>query len=53
MSIKSYSEYTDFELANAYFNRIQYMTDAADSFWNEVNNRKGNMTPIEWLNYNY
>ena len=56
--IRPYSEYTDFALANAYFNRIQYMTEdevsnETDDFWEEVDKRRGNMHPTEWLEYHY
>ena len=56
--IKPYTEYTDFGLANAYFNRIKYMTESelaeeTDDFWTEVDKRKGLMTRMEWLDYNY
>ena len=56
--IAPYKEYTDFALANAYYNRIQYMTEdeidnEVDNFWEEVDKRRGLMTRIEWLDYNY
>ena len=56
--IKPYSEYTDFGLASAYFNRIKYMTEEelkneVDDFWAEVDKRKGLMLRSEWLDYNY
>lgn len=56
--IKPYSEYTDFGLASAYFNRIKYMTEEelkneVDDFWAEVDKRRGLMLRSEWLDYNY
>lgn len=56
--IKPYSEYTDFGLASAYFNRIQYMSEEelkneVDDFWAEVGKRRGEMFPLEWLDYHY
>lgn len=56
--IAPYSEYTDFALASAYFNRIKYMTDEEvseerDNFWTEVDKRRGDMLRSEWLEYNY
>ena len=56
--IHPYSEFSDFGLANAYFNRIQYMTaeelaEEVDDFWAEVDKRRGEMLPSEWLDYNY
>lgn len=56
---KEYSEYTDFELANAYFNNILYNQnpdnnpDEYNAFWEEVDRRKGGMLRLEWLDYHY
>lgn len=54
--IRPYSEYTDFALANAYYNRLQYITDDTEEledFWEEVDKRRGEMLPSEWLDYHY
>lgn len=50
-----YSQYADSELANVYFNRIQYMSDSNNvkKFWDEVDRRRGSMLRSEWLDYNY
>ena len=54
--IRPYSEYTDFALANAYYNRLQYETqdtEELNDFWKEVDKRRGDMLPSEWLDYHY
>jgi transposase len=62
IKVKLYSEYTNFELANAYFNRLQYLVEYMTEreiiaetvdFWAEVDKRRGLMLRSEWLNYNY
>ncbi len=53
MAEKKWEEYTDFELANAYFNRIKPNMESAEDFWEEVDKRRGEMLRSEWLDYHY
>lgn len=54
-SMREYKDMSDFELANHYFNYLQYngTEEEKEQFSTEVNKRRGQMLPSEWLNYNY
>ena len=54
-SMREYKDMSDFELANHYFNYLQYngIEEEKEQFSTEVNKRRGQMLPSEWLNYNY
>ena len=53
--MKTYEDMTNFELANHYFNNLQYngTEEEKEKFFAEVDKRRGLMLPVEWLNYNY
>ena len=53
--MREYKDMSDFELANHYFNYLQYngTEEEKEQFFKEVDKRRGQMLPSEWLNYNY
>ena len=52
---ENYSENTDFELTNAYFNNLIHNAsdEEMEYFMEEVDRRRGMMLRSEWLDYNY
>ena len=50
-----FKDMSDFQLANFYFNCLQYKGDEEEkiAFFGEVDKRRGGMLISEWLDYNY